>query len=226
MKKIIYFFSLCFLTGMLLSSQAAAQSKEEAETIITKSRVVIEEMLDSPDKAGAAELMKDCAGLVIIPGMLKGGFIVGGSFGKGVVLAHKDGKWTGPAFIDISSGSLGFQIGVESIDLILVVVGEKTMDSFLKTSFKLGGDVAVVGGPLGVQATAATDILLKGGIYSYSRAKGLFAGLSLEGSVVGTQTDLNKAYYDLQSVKSILYGDVPTTPSAQKLIAAVERLKP
>lgn len=226
MKKIIYLMSLCFLTGMVLSSRAVAQSKEEAETVIAKSRVVIEEMLDSPDKAVPAELMKDCAGLVIIPGMLKGGFIVGGSFGKGVVLAHKDGKWTGPAFIRIGAGSLGFQIGVESIDLILVVVGEKTMDSFLKTSFKLGGDVAVVGGPLGVQATAATDILLKGGIYSYSRAKGLFAGLSLEGAVVGTQTGLNKAYYDMESVKSILYGDIPTTPSAQKLIAAVEKLKP
>jgi SH3 domain-containing YSC84-like protein 1 len=225
MKKIISLLSLCFLTGMVLSSRAAAQSKEEAETLIAKSRVVIEEMLDSPDKAGPAELMKNCAGLVIIPGMLKGGFIVGGSFGKGVVLAHKDGKWTGPAFIHIGAGSLGFQIGVESIDLILVVVGENTMDSFLKTSFKLGGDVAVVGGPLGVQATAATDILLKGGIYSYSRAKGLFAGLSLEGAVVGTQTGLNKAYYDMESVKSILYGDVPPTPSAQKLIAAVERLK-
>jgi lipid-binding SYLF domain-containing protein len=226
MKKIIYFLSVCFLAGMVVSSQAAAQSKEEAETIIAKSRVVIEEMLGSPDKAGPAELMKDCAGLVIIPGMLKGGFIVGGSFGNGVVLARKDGKWTGPAFVRIGAGSLGFQIGVESIDLILVIANEKTMDSFLKTSFKLGGDVAVVGGPLGVQATAATDILLKGGIYSYSRAKGLFAGLSLEGAVVGTQTDLNKAYYDVESVRSILYGYVPATPSAEKLIATVERLKP
>jgi lipid-binding SYLF domain-containing protein len=226
MKKIIYLLSVCFLAGMVVSSQATAQSKEEAETIIAKSRVVIEEMLDSPDKAGPAELLKDCAGLMIIPGMLKGGFIVGGSFGKGVVLAHKDGKWTGPAFVRIGAGSLGFQIGVESIDLILVIANEKTMDSFLKTSFKLGGDVAVVGGPLGVQATAATDILLKGGIYSYSRAKGLFAGLALEGAVVGTQTDLNRAYYDVESVRSILYGDVPATPSAEKLIAAVERLKP
>jgi lipid-binding SYLF domain-containing protein len=226
MKKLLYLLSFCFLTGMVLSSQATAQEKEEAETIIVKSRVVIEEMLASPDKAGATELMKGCSGLAIIPGMLKGGFIVGGSFGKGVILAHKNSKWTGPAFIHIGAGSLGFQIGVESIDLILVVVGEKTMDSFLKTSFKLGGDVAVVGGPLGVQATAATDILLKGGIYSYSRAKGLFAGLSLEGAVVGTQTRLNKAYYDMESAKSILYGDIPPTPSAQKLIAAVEKLKP
>jgi lipid-binding SYLF domain-containing protein len=226
MRKIICFLSLSFLAWMMLGSQAMAQSKEEAETVIDKSRVAVDEMLNSPDKAGAEDLMKNCAGLAIIPEMLKGGFIVGGSYGKGVVLAHKDGKWSAPAFIRLSAGSVGFQAGVEAIDLILVVVGEKTMDSFLKTSFKLGGDVAVVAGPLGVHATAATDIMLKGGIYSYSRAKGLFAGLSLEGAVVGTESDLNKAYYDMESVKSILYGDVTPTPAATKLIAAVQNLKP
>jgi lipid-binding SYLF domain-containing protein len=226
MRKIICFVSASFLAWIMLSSQATAQNKEEAETIIDKSRVAVQEMLDSPDKAGPAELLRDCAGLAIIPEMLKGAFIVGGSFGKGVVLAHKDGKWSAPAFVHLSAGSVGFQVGVEAIDLILVVAGEKTMDSFLKNSFKLGGDVAVAGGPLGVHATAATDIMLKGGIYSYSRAKGLFAGLSLEGSVVGTQSELNKAYYDMESVKSILYGDIAPSPSARKLIAAIESFKP
>jgi lipid-binding SYLF domain-containing protein len=226
MRKTIYFLSLSFLAWIMLSSQAMAQDKKEAESVIDKSRIVIEEMLSSPDKAGPADFLKDCAGVAIIPEMLKGGLIIGGSFGKGVVLAHKDGKWSAPAFIHLSAGSVGFQVGVEAIDLILVVVGEKTMDSFLKTSFKLGGDVAVAGGPLGVHATAATDIMLKGGIYSYSRAKGLFAGLSVEGAVVGTQSGLNKAYYDMESVKSILYGDVAVTAPAKKLIAAVESLTP
>jgi len=226
MRKIITLLSLTCFMWLALGSPAMAQYKEEAETIVEKSRIVIQEMMSSPDKAGAADLMKNCSGLAIIPGMLKGGLIIGGSFGKGVVLAHKDGKWSSPAFIHLSAGSLGFQIGVESIDLILVVVGERTMDSFLKTSFKLGGDVAVVGGPLGVHATAGTDVLLRGGIFSYSRAKGLFAGLSLEGSVVGTQSDLNKAYYDMESVKSVLYGEMAPTPSVKKLIAAIESLKP
>jgi lipid-binding SYLF domain-containing protein len=226
MRKIICLLSLSFLTWMVTGSQAMAQSKEEAVMIIDKSRVALEEMLESPDKAGPADFLRDCAGVVIIPEMLKGGFLIGGSFGKGVVLAHKDGKWSAPAFIRLSAGSVGFQFGVEAIDLILVVVGENTMDSFLKTSFKLGGDVAVVGGPLGVHATAATDIMLHGGIYSYSRAKGLFAGLSLEGAVLSTQSDLNKAYYDMESVKSILYGDVAVTPPAKKLIAAVQSFTP
>ncbi len=226
MKKITGFFLLSLLMWVTVNPRAMAQNKEEAELIIDKSRIVIEEMVTSRDRVVPEDLLRDCAGLAVIPDMIKGGFIVGGSYGKGVVLAHREGKWAGPAFIYMGAGSLGFQIGVEAIDLILVVIGEDTMDSFLRSSFKLGGDVAIAAGPYGVQATAATDIMLKGGIFSYSRAKGLFAGVSLEGAGMGTQTGLNKAYYDMESVKSILYGDVAPTPAAQKLINALNRLKP
>ena len=208
------------------SAVATAQTREEAERIIDKSRIVVEEMITSRDRVVPEDLLRDCAGLAIIPEMIKGGFIVGGSYGKGVVLAHKDGKWTGPAFIYLGAGSLGLQIGVEVVDLILVVIGEQTMDSFLKASFKLGADVAIAAGPYGAQATAATDILLKGGIFSYSRAQGLFAGVSIEGAGMGTQSDLNRAYYELENTKSILYGEVPTTPAAQRLLDAIEKLKP
>jgi lipid-binding SYLF domain-containing protein len=217
--------SLLALTAALPAA-AMAQTKEEAERIIEKSKIVVEEMMTSSDKVVPQDLLRDSAGLAIIPEMIKGGFIIGGSYGKGVVLAHKDGKWTGPAFIYLGAGSLGLQIGVEVVDLILVVVGQETMDSFLKASFKLGGDVAIAAGPYGAQATAATDILLKGGIFSYSRAQGLFAGVSLEGAGMGTQSELNRAYYDLESAKSILYGEVPATPAAQRLIDAIDKLKP
>jgi lipid-binding SYLF domain-containing protein len=219
---------LVFLLALTAAPHAAAmaQTKEEAERIIDKSRIVVEEMMTSSDRVVPEDLLRDSAGIAIIPEMIKGGFIIGGSYGKGVVLAHKDGKWTGPAFIYLGAGSLGFQIGVEMVDLILVVIGQETMDSFLKASFKLGGDVAIAVGPYGAQATAATDILLKGGIFSYSRAQGLFAGVSLEGAGMGTQSDLNRAYYDLESAKSILYGEVPTTPAAQRLIDAIDRFRP
>ena len=222
--RLLLTFLLAFM--IVAPGAATAQSKEEAERIIEKSRIVVEEMIASRDSVVPEDLLRDCAGLAIIPEMIKGGFIIGGSYGKGVVLAHKDGKWTGPAFIYLGAGSLGFQIGVEMVDLILVVIGEQTMDSFLKTSFKLGGDVAVAAGPYGAQATAATDIMLKGGIFSYSRAQGLFAGVSLEGAGMGTQSELNRAYYDLESAKSILYGDVTTTPVAKRLTDAIEKLKP
>ena len=134
------FFSC--LTSIILCAAivpvAAADPKEDAELLIDKARIVIEEMVTSRDKVIPEDLLRDCAGLAIIPDMFKGGFIVGGSYGKGIVMAHQDGNWSSPAFTSLGAGSVGLQIGVESIDLILVIVGQKAMDSFLRTSFKLG----------------------------------------------------------------------------------------
>jgi SH3 domain-containing YSC84-like protein 1 len=223
MKKTIAIVVLCVGLGLLSSPQAWADNlKADAEVIVDKARVVIEEVRTAPDSGAAYDLIRQSAGVAIIPDMFKGGFVVGGSYGKGVVVARKDGKWSGPSFVYIGAGSVGFQIGVQITDLILVVIGQNTMDSFLRASFKLGADAAIAAGPVGAQATAATDILLKGGIYSYSRAKGLFAGVSLEGAGMGTEYDLNRAYYQTTSnPKDILYGQVETPESAKKLYQAL-----
>ena len=214
---------LCVGLGLVSSSQAWADNlKDDAEVIVDKARLVIEDVRTAPDSGAAYDLIRQSAGVVIIPDMFKGGFVVGGSYGKGVVVARKDGKWSGPSFVYIGAGSVGFQIGAQLTDLILVVIGQNTMDSFLRSSFKLGADAAIAVGPVGAQATAATDILLKGGIYSYSRSKGLFAGVSLEGAGMGTEYDLNRAYYQTTSnPKDILYGQVETPESAQKLFQAL-----
>jgi len=214
---------LCVGLGLVSSSQAWADNlKDDAEVIVDKARLVIEDVRTAPDSGAAYDLIRQSAGVVIIPDMFKGGFVVGGSYGKGVVVARKDGKWSGPSFVYIGAGSVGFQIGAQLTDLILVVIGQNTMDSFLRSSFKLGADAAIAVGPVGAQATAATDILLKGGIYSYSRSKGLFAGVSLEGAGMGTEYDLNRAYYQTTSnPKDILYGQVETPVSAQKLFQAL-----
>ena len=223
MKKIIAIMVLCVGLGLVSSSQAWADNlKDDAEVIVDKARLVIEDVRTAPDSGAAYDLIRQSAGVVIIPDMFKGGFVVGGSYGKGVVVARKDGKWSGPSFVYIGAGSVGFQIGAQLTDLILVVIGQNTMDSFLRSSFKLGADAAIAVGPVGAQATAATDILLKGGIYSYSRSKGLFAGVSLEGAGMGTEYDLNRAYYQTTSnPKDILYGQVETPESAQKLFQAL-----
>ena len=223
MKKTIPIIVLYVALGLVLSAPAFADNlKEDAEVIVNKARLVIEEVKNAPDSGPAYDLMRQCAGVAIIPDMFKGGFVVGGSYGKGVVVARKDGKWSGPSFVYIGAGSVGFQIGVQITDLILVVIGQNTMDSFLRSNFKLGADAAVAAGPVGAQATAATDLFLKGGIYSYSRAKGLFAGVSLEGAGLGTEFDLNRAYYQTTSnPKDILYGQVETPESGQKLFEAL-----
>ena len=223
MKKTIVIIVLCVGLGLAFSPQALADNlKEDAEIIVNKARIVIEEVKNAPDSGAAYDLIRQSAGVAIIPDMFKGGFIVGGSYGKGVVVARKDGKWSGPSFVYIGAGSVGFQIGAQLTDLILVVIGQNTMDSFLRTNFKLGADAAIAVGPLGAQATAATEILLKGGIYSYSRAKGLFAGVSLEGAGLGTEFDLNRAYYETTSnPKDILYGQVETPESGKRLFQAL-----
>jgi lipid-binding SYLF domain-containing protein len=224
MRKVFCLRLVSFITIMAASSALAA-SDDEADLLIDKARIVIEDMVTSSDRVIPEDLLRDCAGLAIIPGMFKGGFIVGGSYGKGIVLAHDEGEWRGPAFTYLGAGSVGFQIGVESIDLILVIIGQRAMDSFLRTSFKLGGDVAIAAGPIGAQATAATDVMLNGGIFSYSRAKGLFAGISLEGAVMGSQWELNEAYYGTGNIKSILYGQIESPGSARRLVNSISKLK-
>ncbi|MGE5841406.1 MAG: lipid-binding SYLF domain-containing protein [Deltaproteobacteria bacterium] len=225
MKRTIAITVLCIAIGLGSSPLALADNlKEEAEIIVNKARLVMEEVRSAPDSGPAYDLIRQSGGVAIIPEMFKGGFIVGGSYGKGLVVARKDGKWSGPSFVYIGAGSVGFQIGAQITDLILVVVGQNTMDSFLRSNFKLGVDAAVAVGPVGAQATAATEILLKGGIYSYSRAKGLFAGISLEGAGLGTEFDLNRAYYQTtSSPKEILYGGVETPESGKTLFEALNR---
>jgi SH3 domain-containing YSC84-like protein 1 len=223
MRKTMPIVAFWFALGLVFSAPAFADSlKEDAEIIVNKARLVMEEMKNAQDSGLSYDLVTKSAGVVIIPDMFKGGFVVGGSYGKGVVVARKDGKWSGPSFVYIGAGSVGLQIGAQLTDLILVVIGQNTMDSFLKSNFKLGGDAAIAVGPLGAQVTAATEILLKGGIYSYSRAKGLFAGISLEGAGMGTEYDLNRAYYQTTSnPKDILYGGVETPESGKKLFQAL-----
>jgi lipid-binding SYLF domain-containing protein len=223
MRKTILTVAFFFALGLVFSPPAFADNlKEEAEIIINKACVVMEEVKSAADSGAAYDLIRQSAGVVIIPDMFKGGFILGGSYGKGVVVARKDGKWSGPSFVYIGAGSVGFQIGVQLTDLILVVIGQNTMDSFMRSNFKLGADAAVAAGPVGAQATAATDLFLKGGIYSYSRSKGLFAGVSVEGAGLGTEFDLNRAYYQTTSnPKEILYGQVETPASGKKLFEAL-----
>jgi lipid-binding SYLF domain-containing protein len=158
--------------------------------------------------------------------MLKGAFFIGGSYGKGVVLRQQDGQWSGPAFISIGAGSLGIQFGGQSVDLILVVMGEEAMNFFLSSKFKLGADVAVAAGPVGAQASAASEITLKGGIYSYSRSKGAFIGISLEGAGIASKEEFNKAYYKTtDNAQVILSGEVKPPEGGQRLISALQRVK-
>ena len=227
MKRTACVLPLVIILCLSFGSGVWAQGTKEADLLVDKARIAIDELMLRPEEKTILEdLIKKSSGLVVIPGMLRAGFLVGGAYGKGIMVAHTGGKWTGPAFVYIGAGSLGLQIGVESVDLILVVFGRKTMESMLAAKFKLGVDAQVAAGPSGAQVAAATDIMLKGGIYSYSRAKGAFAGISLEGAGMGTEFDLNRAYYDSTvSPDKILYGDTKPPATANRLLEELGKIK-
>ena len=226
MKRIPLVLFVLMVFSVALPTSAGAEEKLDAQVIVDQAKTVLDELQLKDYWHYPEDYIKRCAGLAIIPGMVEGGFVLGAAYGKGVLLSRRDGKWTGPAFIYTASGSLGLQIGIQSADLVLIVMGQKTMDSFLKSKFKLGADVAATAGPVGGQASAATEILLKGGIFTYAMTKGLFAGVSLEGAYVGSHYDLNRAYYKTTSnPEEILSGQMSPHPSAQSLIGELEKIK-
>jgi lipid-binding SYLF domain-containing protein len=154
-----------------------------------------------PLKGIPPALLQDAKGVAIIPHMLKAGLLVGGRFGRGVVLARvADGTWSNPVFVVLAGGGVGWQVGVQSTDLVLVFKTSHSLDRVLrgKGNITLGADVAIAAGPIGRQAEAATDVQLKAEIYSYSRTRGLFVGLSLEGAGLLVDCDANEAFYGLR----------------------------
>lgn len=225
-KKILIAVFVCVFAVMVtVPAWAEEDRKTEATIIVDKARIVVESMLLSPDDQVPSELIAMCDGIVIVPGMMKGGFFLGGSYGEGVVVTRHGNTFSAPAFLSMGAGSLGLQFGVQSADVILVIFGKDTLNSFLMSNkVKLGGDMAMVAGPVGAQLSAATDLMLNGGIYSYSRSKGLFAGISLEGAGVSMNHALNQAYYgNIWKPEEILGATNLLVPeSGDKLVRALE----
>ena len=193
------------LMGMCAS---AALAKDESKKI-RESTAVVSEIMKIPEKTIPPVLLKNARAVAIIPGVIKGAFIVGGRHGSGVVLVRgENGHWSDPIFISITGGSVGWQVGGTSTDLVLVFKTLRGVEGLLKGKFTLGGDVAVAAGPVGRNAEAATDVMLKSEILSYSRSRGLFAGLSLEGAALSIDDDADATYYGRPgiSAKAILSG--------------------
>ncbi len=163
--------------------------------------------------------------IAVVPGVKKAAFVVGASYGQGVVTCRTKRGWSGPVFIRVAGGSFGFQIGAQSTDLVLVAVNEKGFQDLLHSKFKIGADAAAAAGPVGRNASAATDVSLSAELLTYSRSKGLFAGVDLNGAVVSQNTTDTQAYYGGRSVsyRQILRGDVPVPQGAHSFVATVAR---
>lgn len=186
---------------------------------IEEAREVLEEILRIPEKGIPPALLRNARGIAIIPGVIKVGLVIGGRHGKGIVMIKDEhNNWTNPAFISITGGSLGWQIGAKSTDVILVFKTQKSITNIMKGKFTLGADAAIAAGPVGRTAGAATDAQMKAEIYSYSRSRGLFAGVSLDGSAISIDHDSNIEYYGGQgSVEWIFSNKSPEREEAKKI---------
>jgi lipid-binding SYLF domain-containing protein len=218
--KIRYWFSIVIALYFLFNCPFCVAGKLEER--VENSIEVINEVMAIPEKGIPTDLLRCCKAIAIFPNVLKGGFIFGATGGKGIICAHdpETGKWSPPAFFTIGGGSWGLQAGIQSIDLILVIMSKRGLDGILTSKVKLGGDIGIAAGPVGRRAEAGMDLLLKAEILSYSRSKGLFAGLSLEGATIFSNSDANRAFYGKElSARDILI-DKKIKPNAlsQKLI--------
>jgi SH3 domain-containing YSC84-like protein 1 len=218
-------FSWCCLTaasaqGLQLQT-AEFQTREAA--IVDSACQVLNEIMAIPARGIPISLLADAQGIVIVPDLLKGGFVVGVRHGRGVIVVRDDsGKWRPPTFITITGGSVGWQVGVQAADLVLVFKTKTSVESLMRGKFTIGGNLAAAAGPVGRQAEAGTDARLKAEIFSYSRSRGLFAGVALDGSVIQVDTRSNTAYYGIAPA-----GQPQTLPSsAARLMQEIARYAP
>jgi lipid-binding SYLF domain-containing protein len=187
-------FGIVF-TLFLVSGAWADGSKQRK--ILRTSQFVLEEIQKSPDQQIPMNLISKAKAIIVFPTMLKAGFFVGARYGKGIasVRSEETGEWGPPAFLFTTGGSFGFQFGAQAIDLILLVMSQRGLEGLLNEQFTLGGDIAISAGPIGRHAEASADVFMQGEIYSYSRSKGLFGGVSLKGTIITSDSDANLTYY-------------------------------
>ena len=162
---------------------------------LTEAATVLEEVLSAPDKGVPQAIIEKAQAVVVIPSTVKGALLIGAQRGKGVMSAKSASGWSSPAFVTLTGGSLGLQIGGQATDIVLVVVNERGIDNLAQNTFKIGGDASVAAGPVGREATASTDYKLEAQILSYSRSRGLFAGVSLAGSTIRADRNANEKIY-------------------------------
>ena len=202
MKWIHYVLPVPVLGLLFCLVTSAAFASADNEKIAT-SLEVLKDITRIPEKSIPASLLNDAHGIVIIPDAIKLGFVVGGKYGSGILMVHRaDGSWSNPSFIKIYGGSFGWQVGAQATDLILIFKSRRSIDGIRNGKFTFGADAEVAAGPVGRSASAATDVLLKAEIISYSRSRGIFAGLSLGGASLQIDDDSNADFYNKPGIRA------------------------
>jgi lipid-binding SYLF domain-containing protein len=210
----------------IISVQAADLSTKEASRV-QEAAIVLNEIHDVPDKDIPQDLWDRAACVIVVPGLKKAAFIVGGEYGKGLMSCRHERDWSAPVFMQVGKGSWGLQIGAQSIDLVLLVMNEHGMEKMLRNKVSLGAEASIAAGPVGRDARAATDAQMKAEILSYSRTQGLFAGINLSGGVVRADVDDNADLYGktIDAKDVVLTGTVKAPAVTDAFMAALRREK-
>jgi lipid-binding SYLF domain-containing protein len=213
----------------LVFTSIPTHAATDEEKRLTDSAAVLETLVRAPDNGIPEHILSRAEAIVVIPSLVKGGFIIGAQHGRGVmsIRNRETNSWTAPGFVALTGGSIGWQIGLQSVDLVLLVMNQDGARHLLDNEFKLGVNASVAAGPVGRQGEASTDATLSAQILAYSRAKGLFAGLSLEGAALRPDNDANEDFYRTKiSSDEIIRGISTTTPGGSQWIASLSRLVP
>jgi lipid-binding SYLF domain-containing protein len=219
MKKKIASLCICLV---LTCAAHAASSRADLQARIEDAKTVLDQIMAAQDRTIPLNILHQATCVAVVPGMLKGAFLVGAQYGQGVVTCRTGHGWSAPVFIRMAGGSFGFQAGGQSTDLILVAVNERGFQDLLKSKFKLGGDASAAAGPVGRSSEASTDWKMNAELLSYSRSKGLFAGIDLNGTSVTQNTDDTEIYYGTpHTFESILKGNVDVPEGAVGFVRGV-----
>lgn len=227
MKKIISVCSAVLFMLSVATSVHARETKTDVQERLQEATKTLHQLLDAPDAGIPNEALEEAQCIAVVPHLLKGGFILAGRHGSGVATCRlPNGKWSAPAFFTISGGSWGAQIGVESIDLVMLIMNEQGARRLMESKFQIGGAASATAGPVGRTASAATTWKANTEILTYSRTKGLFAGVDLGGSWVQHDTDSTEALYGSDvPTTDILGGKESVPPAATPFVGEVEHAK-
>lgn len=227
-KKLVSVISTLLI---LASTPMWSADKEKDEDRLHNSGTVLKEILDIPDDI-PRDLLRRADCVIVFPSVLKAAFIVGGSYGRGVMTCRSgkdfDGPWGAPSMMALEGGSFGLQLGGESTDFVLLVMNDRGANAILSSKVKLGGDASAVAGPVGRDASAETDVTMRAEILSYSRARGLFAGISLAGSTIRPDNDANEKVYGrkIRAKQIALFGETSVPPAAEVLVSTLNSATP
>jgi lipid-binding SYLF domain-containing protein len=223
MKKTISVLAIGLL-GLVGTSAFAGSDREETVDRLHNSVEVLQSIMATPDKGIPDEVLNGAKCIVVVPHLLKGGFIIGAKHGRGVASCRTGEGWSAPAFVSVGGGSWGLQIGVEGVDLVMLIMNDRGLQHLLSSKFELTGEGSVAAGPVGRHASAGTDWMLNTEVLTYSRSKGVFAGLTLEGAVIEQDNDSTRAIYGRHMMfRSILSGKAAIPASANEFIKAVSQ---